>query len=212
MMAGGDVTIIAGGWSVRDVRLDRLAGVVIAVNDSAIYAPRWNYAVSMDRLWTENRIDQLARVVEAEPSPQQVWIRRNALQNLPSTAGLLWLYPFECDHKSTYFATTPEVLNGTNSGACALNLAWKLNPARLFLLGFDMNRDERGRAYWYPPYPWSSTEGSTTRGKYDVWAKQFATAAMLFKRIGCKVFNVSPTSSINTFPKISPANYLELTA
>lgn len=213
MMAGGVITVIGGGWSVRNIPLARVAGAVIAVNDAAILAPNWDYAVSMDRLWTENRFDQLERIVTAagrlKTPVREVWIRRNALQNLPSTAGLPWLYPFECDHTTSNFTAAPDQLNGTNSGACALNLAYQLQPRRVYLLGFDMNRDKHGRAYWYPPYPWSSSTGSTTAGKYGTWAGQFAAAADAFKRIGTEVFNVSPSSAIDNFPKITPAEYLK---
>lgn len=204
----GDVTIIGGGWSVANVTLSKLAGTVIAVNDSAIYAPRFDFAVSMDRLWTENRIEQLERVVHSFAFVPEVWIRRSALQNLPRAAEIPWIRSFECDHQNTYFTEDIGRLNGTNSGACALNLAWKMKPDRVFLLGFDMTRDKQGRAYWYPPYPWSNQAGSTSRGKYDVWANEFGNAAMLFKRIGCRVFNVSPTSAISAFPKMNPTQYL----
>ena len=204
----GDVTIIGGGWSVRDIDLRRLPGIVIAVNDSAIYAPVWNVAVSMDRLWTEARIGQLERLIESEDPDRlrDVYIRRSALQNLKHITRP-WLHAFECDHVSTYFSGAPAVLNGTNSGACALNLAWQMNPSRVFLLGFDMTRDEQGRAYWYPPYPWSTAAGSTSRGKYDVWSKEFGVAAALFGRIGCKVFNVSPSSAIKAFPKMTAMQF-----
>lgn len=206
-----DVTIIGGGWSVRSVVLDMLCGTVIAVNDSAILAPRWDIAVSMDRLWTEGRIEQLRRrCTETEP-PRKAWIRKSALQNIeaqPQDAG--FIQPFDCDHESTIFSVIPERLNGSNSGACALNLAWKLRPRRVFLLGFDMNRDPDGRAYWYPPYPWSTGKGSTTDGKYRNWARQFEDAAAAFAAIECQVFNVSPKSAIDTFPKITPVQYARM--
>lgn len=209
-MSGGDITIIGGGWSVLNVALDRLCGTVIAVNDSAIYAPRWDYAVSMDRLWAEHRIDQLViRSREVEP-PREVWLRRSALQNLTKyVSGWPWVHSFECDHTSNLFSASPGRLNGTSSGVCAMNLAWHLRPSRLFLLGFDMCRDDNGRAYWYPPYPWASPNGGTSNGKYSSWAQQFAGVSASFHRIGCDVINVSPRSAIETFPKITPAQYLK---
>jgi hypothetical protein len=199
----GDVTVIGGGWSVRDLRpyLDRVPGTIIAVNDSAIYAPRWDYAVSMDRLWAEHRIADLAARVHAAEDLVQVHIRRNALQNLDAWKVNAWLHAFECDHRTVTFAPLESwhVLNGNNSGVCALNLAWKLRPRRLFMLGFDMNRNARGEAYWYPPYPWSSAAGSTSDAKYDRWAGDFETIAEQFDKIGTRVFNVSPASAIDNF-------------
>jgi len=204
------MTIIGGGWSVLNVALDVLCGTVIAVNDAAILAPRWDHALSMDRKWAEGRIDQVVlRSSETDP-PRKVWIRRSALQNLTGyVKDWPWVQSFECDHETSIFSTKHGHLNGTNSGACALNLAWQLRPNRLFLLGFDMNRDDHGRAYWYPSYPWTNGAGSTSDGKYAGWAKQFKTASSAFARIGCQVFNVSPGSAIDAFPKISPAQFLK---
>lgn len=209
-MASGDITVIGGGWSVRDVsHLDRLPGSIIAVNDSAIYAPRWDYCVSMDRLWAEHRIGDVAARARAGDELVQVHIRRNALQNLQGWRVNPWLHAFECDHESVKFAAVERWgwLNGTNSGVCALNLAFKFRPRRVFLLGFDMNRNARGDAYWYPPYPWSTTRGSTSDGKYGAWSEQFEEIAKQFDRAGALVFNVSPASSIDNFEKLTPKQF-----
>lgn len=204
----GDVTIIGGGWSVLSVVLDRLCGRVIAVNDSAIHAPAWDIAVSMDRLWTENRLDELIiRSAEADPR-REIWLRRSAVQNV-NVSGWPWVHVFECDNQSSSFSTAPNRLNGTNSGACAMNLAWKLRPDRLFLLGFDMCRSPDGRAYWYPPYPWANPAGGTGDKTYTNWAAQFRGMAAAFHRIRCQVINVSPQSAIDVFPKMTPAAYLK---
>jgi hypothetical protein len=205
---GGVITIVGGGWSVGQVNCDRLVGHVIAVNDSARHLPWWNTAVSMDRLWTENRWDELVERSIIENG--EVWLRRSAVQNITTPAPRPWFHIFECDHTRNEFTARPGVLNGTNSGACALNLAWQMKPARLYLLGFDMNRSDDGRAYWYPPYPWSSKAGGTSAGKYSTWAAQFDQAAQSFAQIGCDVFNVSPRSAITSFRKITPRQYLEV--
>lgn len=206
-MASGDITIIGGGWSVLNVPIDVLCGTVIAVNDSAIHAPRWDIAVSMDRKWTEYRLNELViRSAEVEPR-RHVYLRKSAVQNLKVDAWP-WVHVFGCDHTTNAFSATPGTLNGTNSGACALNLAWQLRPARVFLLGFDMCRSKDGRAYWYPPYPWAHERGGTGDGTYRTWSDQFKGAATSFNRIKCEVFNVSPSSAIKNFKKITPAQYL----
>jgi hypothetical protein len=206
-MAGGDITIIGGGWSVLNLALDRLCGRVIAVNDAAIHAPSWDIAVSMDRLWTEHRLEQLViRSAEVEPR-REIWLRRSAVQNV-RVDGWPWIHVFNCDHQTNVFSAKPGTLNGTNSGACAMNLAWQLRPDRVFLLGFDMCRSSDGRVYWYPPYPWAHERGGTGDKTYTTWAGQFKTAASAFRRIRCEVFNVSPASAIEAFPKMTPAQYL----
>lgn len=207
------VTVIAGGWSVANVPLDRLPGFVIAVNDAATFAPDWHAGLSMDRLWMENRIDVISRRVAVLGADRVFYARENALQNL-ETWPQFWPFirPFRCDHESDVFTTTPGQLNGTNSGLVALNLAWQLNPRRLYLLGYDMNRSRTGQAYWYPPYPWARAgAGATSDGKYARWAKQFNDAASAFKLAGCEVVNVSPTSAIASFRKMTPAEFLKET-
>jgi hypothetical protein len=224
MIRGGDVTVVGGGWSAANVAIDKLPGRVIAVNDSALHLPRWDVAVSMDRVWAENRLQRVVRiawdhvdlqpVLEGRPTiVPKLWIRTNALQNLKKLAATVTA--FKCDHETDDFATERErdgvaLLNGRSSGACALNLAWHMRPARLFLVGFDMNRSPCGDPYWYPPYPWSTPGGSTSNTKYRDWAKGFAVAREFFDAIDCRVFNVSPCSSIKAFPKITPADFLRL--
>lgn len=206
------VTVIGGGWSVRNVDLERLPGLVIAVNDSAVLAPRWHLAVSMDRLWAEHRLEVVGARIAEKKDPRALWLRESAVQNLESQVfGKRWIRVFRCDHESTTFTVDPQQLNGTSSGMCALNLAWQLNPRRLYLLGFDMCRDSKGVAYWYPPYHWAKPVGSTNDGKYERWSEQFANAARAFAMIGCQVANVSPCSKISVFRKITATQFLKET-
>lgn len=199
------MTVVAGGWSVRNLAIDKLCGHVIGVNDAGYHLPRVDTVVSMDRLWAEHRWPWLANRGGA------TWLRRSAVQNINTHRALTegWLHVFECDHESSEFAQAADRLNGTNSGMCALNLAWLLRPRRCFLLGFDMCRDKHGAATWYPPYQWAAPKGSTTNGKYAQWATQFQHAARMFAAIGCEVWNVSPSSAIRVFPKMSPAQYAQ---
>jgi len=100
-MKGGDVTIVAGGWSVRNVAIDRLCGQVIAVNEAAFHLPKPPaIVVSMDRLWTEHRWEWLTiRAGEA-------WLRRSAVQNLDVARARAegWLHVFDCDNTQDVFA------------------------------------------------------------------------------------------------------------
>lgn len=200
-MPGGDITVVAGGWSVRNIELSHLAGQVIAVNDSALHLPRVDIVVSMDRLWTEHRWAWLLE--RAGPT----WLRRSAVQNRDERWSGLTI--FECDHKATQFvpavAGDTYQLNGTNSGLCALNLAWWLRPARLFLLGFDFNRGLRGEAHWFPAYDWRPA-GTSSRD-YQQWAREISATREAFTAAGIEVFNVSPGSAVGGFKKITPAQY-----
>lgn len=208
-MSSGDVTVLAGGWSVKNLPLDRLCGEVIGVNDAAIKAPHVHRIVSMDRLWAEYRWPMLCA------RRQATWLRRSAVQNLHIDWDNDWLTVFDNDNASSKLAPMahegePWILNGSNSGFCALNLAFQMRPRRIFLLGFDMNRDRFGKAYWHDPYPWnpSTRDGSTTNGTYAKWALEFKAAARAFSDAGIEVFNVSPQSAIQDFQKITPSQYI----
>lgn len=186
---------------MRNVAIDRTCGEVIGVNDAAVRAPHVDRIVSMDRLWTEYRWGGLTAM------KLPTWLRKSAVQNMKVEEHWPALTVFECDNASTEFSTDRKRLNGTNSGFCALNLAFQMRPARVFLLGFDMNRDKFGRAYWHDPYPWSQT-GQTTASRYHLWAGQFKSAAAAFAAASIEVFNVSPQSAIPVFPKMTPAAYM----
>lgn len=186
------ISVIGGGWSVRDVDLTELPGVLIGVNDSAIHA-RVDIAVSMDRLWAEHRFAEL------RDRRRLTYLRRSAVQNLD--ARWPWLHVFDNDHLTVELSEDLTRLNGTNSGVCAINLAYQLRPKRIVLFGFDMNRSPAGVAHWYPPYPWTHAAGATSSGKYRRWAEEFDRIAVQCKRAGVEVLNASPTSAITAFPK-----------
>lgn len=195
------LSVIGGGWSFGEVDHRKVPGTVIAVNDTLLhFRSQIGYVVSMDRLWTENRWESMkARCVTA-------YLRRSSLKKI--TVGemwLPWLHTFECDRMSTTFSNTHTQLNGRNSGACALNLAYTLRPTELYLFGFDMCRDAENKAYWYPGYEWTGKgdKGGTGQRTYEAWATDFAHYAEQFKELGTRVFNVSPSSKITAFERVS---------
>lgn len=205
-MSKDTISVLGGGWSAGLIDRRRLPGLVIAVNDSALKAP-CRIAVTMDRLWSEARIGTL-RALYVHGQLEEAYIRAAAGKNLildPKRDAFVTL--FENDHTSVDLAEQAGTLNGTNSGVCAINLAYQKRPGRIVLFGFDMNRSPEGRAYWYDDYPWSPG-GATKAGKYRVWASEMALIAKACAAAGVKVFNASPTSEISAFPKIDPKEVL----
>ncbi len=191
----GTVCVIAGGWSVANVDVDGLPGTVIGVNESGLL-PRCDIALSMDRLWTEHRWERLCA------RGKVAWIRDAALKCIADRPD--WLRIFSGDYKSTEFSTTPATFNGTNSGYCALNLAFRIQPQTLYLVGFDMNRGPQGQLHWHPEHPWANQAGSIKPGSLAAWAKEFEHAAEQFRSIRTKVINLSPSSAITAFAKAAP--------
>lgn len=189
-----DITIVAGGWSVRDIDVSRLPGLVIGVNDSALLLPRCDIALSMDRLWSE------ARAPALRAQKRRTHLRRSAVKNVEPWPELT---VFECDYTTGAMSATSGILNGGNSGICALNLAYQMRPKRVFLCGFDMSRGPNGEPYWYPPYAWAPG-GATSDQRYAEWAPQFVPAALAFAQARIEVLNVSPSRAIRIFKRITP--------
>lgn len=208
----GAISVLAGGWSAGPIDKARLPGVVIGVNDAGVLAPRVDFVISMDRLWAEGRWDALkARAEKGEI--RRAYIRRSALQNIAERPR--WLVPFECRYDTDVFTGPPAAgdvgparLNGSNSGICALNLAYHLKPARVYLFGFDMCRSPAGEPYWYPVYEWAKPGGATSDGKYRSWVQSFDVVNRRFSQNGIGVYNCSQASKISAFPKIDPRSVL----
>lgn len=194
------VSVLASGWSARVIDLSRLPGLVVAVNSAGIFAPRVDEIVSMDRLWTEHYWPDLNRM--GKPT----WLRQACLTNI--TERPAWLHLYFCDWQSNVMAGAQQFMNGTNSGMVALNRAFKLQPKRVVLFGFDMGRCPKTKAaYWHEPHPWRPN-GATSNGKYAEWARQFDEAAKQFAKAGIEVLNASPKSRIPAFKKVDPQKVL----
>lgn len=198
--------VIAGGWSVSqyDVADLRAADrIVIGVNESAVLA-QCDVGITMDRLWAEHRYERYLATRAGD-----LWIRRGADKALPE-------HPrrkrFECDHRSHHMSSEPSILNGTNSGMCALNFAFQLKPERAYLFGFDMQRGPNQEPYHHPPYrctgecgeqcEWANQNGATKPGKYREWAPQFKSIARQFRKRGISVKQVNNRSMMKAFEQI----------
>lgn len=210
-----DIIVLAGGSSVSEYRLrcieDR--GFLIAVNDAALYT-KCDVAFTMDRLWLEGR-QLLLKVL----NPPSIWFRKGTPKNfLPP---LDWKAFVHDAGYPTLMTKQEGKLNGSNSGTCAVNLAFQraINcrnqqiGSRVFLFGFDMQRGPRGEKHWYPDYPWADAEHSGTKvGTYIDWANEFEDIYRQFKTEQLEIYNVSHRSLIGAIPKISFGEFLRITA
>jgi hypothetical protein len=191
------ISVVAGGWSVNEVNLNAIPGYVIGVNDSAYRLPRVNAVVSMDRLWAENRKDFILNC------GKPVFLRDVATRD-PDLRSAKNVRMYQCDNEKVSFGPTPWCMNGTNSAAIGLNLAYIFWPRKLYLFGFDMCRGPKDEAHWHPDYPWNPK--STKQGKLKEWGTQFRSIAEEFKRKRIDVINVSSRSRIEVFQRVSPAD------
>jgi hypothetical protein len=196
-----EVTIIGGGWSASRVNLGRARGLVIGVNDAALLAPRVDINFSMDRLWVENRWERLAAL------QRLTYVRKGTLRNVPDLDRVPdWVKIFDCDVKTAAPSTLLEQLNGDNSGTCAMNLAYRRRPRRLWLLGLDFARGPGGEPYWYPPYPWAPA-GATKLGRYKDWTRSLQPLVAAFKEIDCRVIAVTTSPAMKMFERWTPERF-----
>lgn len=170
------IIVLAGGKSAERFDLHKLQslGVVIGVNDAAVHVPV-DIAVSMDRTWCENRY----KVIKEKSV--SFFAREQAFINISDRWDKLHL--FSNDRLSCEMSDTPGVLNGINSGMCALNLAYTMRPKRVVALGFDCSRT----GYWYPPYEWQTApepRGVTSDWAYEQWKKGIEKVKNQFAMVG----------------------------
>jgi hypothetical protein len=184
-MQASEVSIIGGGFSAKNVDLAALPGTVIAVNDAALLAPKVDIAVSMDRLWIENRWDRLQAL--GKPA----WLRLSAMFNMLENVRLPWVNVFEGRNDTWELGRHTCSLNGPNSGHCALNLALLMEPKKINLVGFDMGRGLNGETYWFPPYEWAKATGGTSNKRYAEWNVSFEKAIEYCWRMGVKVDRIA---------------------
>lgn len=189
------ISVVAGGWSVNEADLSSIPGFVIGVNDSAYRLPHVDAVVSMDRLWAENRREFILSC------GKPVYLRDVATR-LPELRDAPNVTLYKCNNEKVSFGPTPIYMNGTNSAVVALNLAYIMWPAKLYLFGFDMQRGPRDEAHWHPDYPWNVK--STKTGKLAEWSKQFRSIAEEFKRKKIEVLNVSSRSRIAVWKRYHP--------
>ena len=189
--------IIGGGWSATEVHTNALRkyGSVIGVNDAALWADV-DTCLTMDRLWFENRLPYL----KARRVPS-IWVREKCDCNIKDPKRWTTFKHL----REPGLSHTKGTLYGSNSGTCAINLAyqWMHEGSNLFLIGFDMCKGPNGEPYWYPPYPWAQPEGSTKPGHFRDWLREFDMINSVFVARGMNVYNVSSRSAIGVFPKLS---------
>lgn len=196
-----NIIIIGGGASAAECQPEGLHryGHVIGVNDSGIRV-RCHSIVSMDRLWMEHNYEACRSL------PVQTYFRRCAWR----LKGKDWprLSLFDCKTDTAYMSEFPGNLDGDNSGACALNLAYQMRPKRIFLFGFDMQNKPASKYYWYEPYKWVDINKGRSDKKLNQWIGAFTYKKKQLDNRKISVFNVNTKSAIDAFEKITYRDFV----
>jgi len=104
----------------------------------------------------------------------------------------------ECDH--LLMKKLGVVGSGGNSGFQALNLAVQFGVARIMLVGFDMHG--RQGLHWYG-YNNGPGRNNPTEDNFRRWRVAFINAAPRLKDLGIDVVNISPTSDLECFRRLT---------
>ncbi len=174
--------IIGGGPSLKKFNWDLLKGeLVIGINRAIEYCdPSILFSIDI-RFWrwliTGQLGDNLKQKFESYDG-YKVWLNTNTL-NVPD--------------EDVYLTNIP---SGGNSGHAALNLALKMKANPIYLLGFDLCGDNRGRQRWFH-HGYPEQEGT---GMYVRYRERFEKEATVRARLaGVRVVNLNSRSALKCF-------------
>jgi hypothetical protein len=182
------VYIIGGGPSLKNFNFANLKGhKTIAINKSILFhndADVLYWTDSRFYTWYKNDIDNFNGLKFALKPGSQYTSDINILKKgIP--------HGLEKD---------PGVLaHGYNSGYAAINLAYHLGASRIVLLGFDMHNTNKD-THFHDGYPASAASNYIYKDKFIPGFKELERCLRIE---GVTVFNASPHSQLNVFPKIT---------
>lgn len=187
------VSIVACGPSALQCGAAKAPGIVIAVNGASEHV-RYDVGLTMDGRYARNKW----RTMQG----RQWFVRQSAYRHMLDAGALPWhgLQVFSCDRMSTQFAANgpglKPMLNGSNSGYCALSLAFALKPRKVYLFGYDMDEP----THFFGNYEWHGQGDTLNVAKLQVWSREMSSAAKQFHAAGITVYNTNRLSRIKAFP------------
>lgn len=132
----------------------------------------------------------------------------------PNTKDVSWVkYLAKDTNRPKGISMNPRAVswNG-NSGAAAISLAAHTGAKRIILLGFDMKLDEDRKQHWHNAYhrlEYLQSKDFNKQLPFDRHLMGFPEIAKDAKRMGIKIINASPDSSITVFDKVSVRDLIE---
>jgi hypothetical protein len=192
ILEGRDVFVLGGGPTLRNLDVSRLEGrEVIATNEAFILAPWARALVFVDYHWWARReieVRQTFAGLLIGRGPYRDAYRRTGVTNLAYRSGEV-------------FSIDPRLLGGRNSGLAAVNAAWLMGAARIFLLGFDMSSDG-DRNNFHNLYDDGPT--APAHRYVSIFLPEFDKAAKRLETVGGGVvINLTEGSALTSFPERS---------
>lgn len=196
---GKSCFIIGGGPSLTDFNWDLLKGkLTIGINrvyekidPTIIYGqdPRFVRWVLMGKYGGR------ARTKFLQSSAMKIWLNTSGV-DLPKDIYILKCWRSYLEGRKAFPLTMKEGIgHGSNSGYGALNLAACLGANPIYLLGYDMQR-ENERTHWHNGHPERTPDHVP-----ESFKKHFDAIADVLKRNEITVVNLNPDSALPFFPK-----------
>lgn len=190
------VVVVASGPTARDVGVEKIRDAnvrMIVVNTSYKLVPYANLLYATDfQWWYHNH-----RGVQQNFRGQRVAPTKKKIETTFNNISTVDVVPPHDPRRSTIILE-PEGLigSGGNSGFQALNIAAQTGTSRIVMVGFDMTT---GLGYhWHGDHKARNPEETDTAR----WAMILDEQAAVFKSAGIEVFNCSPISALQNYPKV----------
>ncbi len=192
ILEGKDVFVLGGGPTLRNLDVSRLEGrEVIATNEAFVLAPWARALVFVDYHWWARREGEVRETFDGlliGRGPYRDAYRRTGVTNLAYRSGEV-------------FSIDSRLLGGRNSGLAAVNAAWLMGAARIFLLGFDMAGDG-DRNNFHNLY--EDGPKAPAHRYVSIFLPEFEKAAKRLETIGGGVvINLTEGSALKYFPERS---------
>jgi hypothetical protein len=220
---GRTVALLAGGPSLTPAQFDLVREAreadrvrVIAINDSYLLAPWADVHYAADAKWHRwhtagvdkpllGLTAEDVRVRWAAFMGQKCTIQPTE-QHVPDSVHVM----LNRDHPNygKGISLDPKFLaTGRHGGFQVLNMSILAGAARILLLGYDARSGANGERHWHGAHP---TETDAPQSRYATFRESFREAQHAIAATGVPVVNCSPTSAIDTFPKMTIEQALEL--
>ena len=191
---GETVVIVASGPSASEAPIEQARGraKVIVINSSWRLAPWADVLFACDYAWWKVTTDW------RDLPARKMTVDRRAHEEF----GIQYVHAMKPDDR-LYLEPIGTVGWGGNSGFHALNLAVQFGPARIALVGYDMQL--KGGLHWHGAHPAGMTNPKA--GNVERWRRAVDNAAKVIPA-GIEVVNCSAVSALTAYRKVDLGEWL----
>lgn len=185
--------VVGTGPSLAGFDFSRLEGLghILAVKEAMRDLPFAEAVFGLDIPWMRRQAEYLA----ALRCELYLAVPDSKYRDDPTIPNATYLVRTRIGDKLSEDAAKCE--SGGNSGFGGLNIAYLKRAKTIFLFGYDYSADH------YCPERYAHHSRHHNARYWPRWAKIFATTLPQLSAAGVTVFNASPDSTIDAFPKVS---------